>query len=85
MVLFLFPCRIPGWESAARQAVVQAPVTAARIDVLRGAGPGILFEDSSAVPWFIDRPVVWSPADAVVRHRITELLDLPEAELEAKP
>jgi len=84
-ILFLFPCRIPGWESAAGDAVGLEVKTAAQIDALRRAPAGVLFVDSSAVPWFIDRPVVWSPADVEVRHRICEILGEPEANPEDTP
>jgi hypothetical protein len=85
VVVFLFPCRLPGWDSAAEEAVRLAPRTAQQIDMSRLAGPGVLFSESSAVPWFIDRPVVWSPADAKTKARICELLGLPAAEPGGSP
>lgn len=79
-VVFFFPCRIPGWNYAASEAVQLEPRTAQQIEDLREAPDGVLFVDNSAVPWFIDRPVVWTPAEPETRGRICELLGRPEAQ-----
>jgi hypothetical protein len=79
VVVLLFPCHLPGWESAATEAVSSGPKTAKQIDLTGLAPPGVLFVDYSAVPWFIDRPVVWSPTQEDTRTRILEFLDQPEA------
>ncbi len=77
--VFILPCRIPGWNFAASEAVQLASRTEQQIDDLQGAGDGVLFVDNSAVPWYIDRPVVWSPTRTETRQRICELLGQPEA------
>ncbi len=79
VVVFLFPCRLPGWEYAAKEAVGRAARIERQVELTRGMSPGVLFVDNSAVPWFIDRPVVWSPTEKVSRTRICEFLDQPEA------
>jgi len=79
VLVLLFPCRLPGWEYAAKEAVNFAPRTERQIEISRRAAPGVLFVDNSAVPWFIDRPVVWSPTQKVTRTRICDFLDQPEA------
>ncbi len=79
LVAFLFPCRLPGWEYAASEAVGRAPRNEQIIDFSRQAPPGVLFVDFSTVPWFIDRPVVWSPTQRATRKKICDLLDQPEA------
>ncbi len=79
VVVLLFPCHLPGWEYAAKEAVSLAPRTEKQIDFTRQAPPGVLFVDNSAVPWFIDRPVVWSPTQKATRARICDFLDQPEA------
>jgi hypothetical protein len=79
VIVFLFPCRLPGWEFAAKEAVSLAARTERQIESTRRTPPGVLFVDTSAVPWFIDRPVVWSPTEKSTRKRICELLGQPEA------
>jgi len=79
VVVLLFPCHLPGWEFAAREAVSRAPKTEKIIDFTRLTPPGVLFTDFSTVPWFIDRPVVWSPTQKETRTRICDFLDQPEA------
>jgi len=79
VIVFLFPCRLPGWEFAADEAVSFAARTERQIESTRRTPPGVLFVDTSAVPWFIDRPVVWSPTEKSTRKRICELLGQPEA------
>ena len=77
--VFLFPCRLPGWEFAAKEAVHSTARIEQRIEFTRRTPPGVLFVDNSAVPWFIDRPAVWSPTQKTTRNRICEFLDQPEA------
>ncbi len=79
VIVLLFPCRLPGWEYAATDAVGRAPRIEKIIDFTRLTPPGVLFSDYSAIPWFIDRPVVWSPTQKATRKRICEFLDQPEA------
>ncbi len=79
VVILLFPCHLPGWEFAAKEAVSRAPQTENQVEITRQAPPGVLFVDYSAVPWFIDRPVVWSPTQEATRKRICDFLDQPEA------
>jgi hypothetical protein len=35
--------------------------------------------DNSAVPWFCDRPIVWSPTAKETKVRICQYLGMPEA------
>jgi hypothetical protein len=79
VIVFLFPCSLPGWEFAAGEAVSFAARTERQIESTRRTPPGILFVDTSAVPWFIDRPVVWSPTEKSTRKRICEFMGQPEA------
>jgi len=79
VVVLLFPCHLSGWKYAAKEAVSRAPRTQRQIEITRMAPPGILFVDNSAVPWFIDRPVVWSPTQEATRARICDFLNQPEA------
>ncbi len=74
VAVLVFPCRLPGWESAAAQAARLQPAVTAEIDRIRAAGPGVVFTDYSAVPWFADRPAVWSPRDAATRLAIRKSL-----------
>jgi len=78
VVAVLFPCQLPGWDSAASEAISSSPVIEEQVDTARMAPAGILFVDYSAVPWFIDRPVVWSPSQEATRKRICEFLDQTE-------
>jgi hypothetical protein len=75
---FIFPCRIPGWNFAAREAVNLVPVTRLQVESMQDAPAGVLFVDNAAVPWFIDRPVVWAPIQPETRRRICEFLGQPE-------
>jgi hypothetical protein len=75
----LFPCRTPGWNYAAAEAAQLAPRTAQQVDELMDAPDGVLFVDNSAVPWYIDRSVVWAPTRQDTRDRICEFLGQPEA------
>jgi len=75
----VFPCRLPGWETAARDAVRLQPAVQQEAFRLREMGPGIAFTEYSAAPWLADRPAVWTPADETVRERIVDLLT-PDAE-----
>ncbi len=77
--VYLFPCRLPGWEFAAEEAVHFAARIEQQIEFTRRAPPGVLFVDNSSVPWFSDRPVVWSPTQKTTRTRICEFLGQPEA------
>ena len=79
VVVLLFPCHLPGWDSAAAEAVGRAPRNEKIIDFSRQTPPGVLFADFSTVPWFIDRPVVWSPTQKATRALICDFLDQPEA------
>jgi len=79
VVVLLFPCRVPGWDSAAAEAINRTEQTVQQVAGTREAPAGILFVDNSAVPWFIDRPIVWSPTKTSARARICELLGQPEA------
>ena len=77
--VFLFPCRLPGWEFAATEAVHRIAGIEQQIESTNRTPPGVLFVDNSVVPWFIDRPVVWSPTEKATRKRICDFLDQPEA------
>ncbi len=79
VIVLLFPCRLPGWEFAAGEAISFAARTERQIESTRRTPPGVLFVDTSVVPWFIDRPVVWSPTEKSTRKRICEFLGQPEA------
>ncbi|MEN8005988.1 MAG: hypothetical protein ABFS42_03195 [Candidatus Krumholzibacteriota bacterium] len=79
VLVLLFPCRLPGWEYAAKEAVSRAPKIEEQIDFARRTTDGVLFVDNSAVPWFIDRPVVWSPTQKAARGRICDWLGQPVA------
>jgi hypothetical protein len=79
VVVFLLPCRLPGWESAATEAVGLVAKTELQIESAGQAPDGVLFVDNSAVPWFLDRPAVWAPAKEADRARICEFLGQPEA------
>jgi hypothetical protein len=79
LVVHFFPCRLPGWDFAAAEAENLVAPTAAQIEAARQAPDGVLFVDNSAVPWFCDRPIVWSPTQEPTRARICELLGQPEA------
>ncbi len=70
----VFPCHLPGWESEAADAARLQPAVAAEIARVQEAGPGVIFTDYSAVPWFADRPVVWAPPDPAVRKEISSML-----------
>jgi len=78
VMVLLFPCHLPGWDSAATEAVNRAPAVEEQVDTARVAPPGVLFVEYSAVPWFIDRPVVWTPTQEATRKRICEFLDQAE-------
>ena len=73
-IVSAFPCRLPGWSTAAEMARAETGTTATRIEQARQAPPGVLFSATSAVPWYADRPVVWAPLDNQVRSRILVLL-----------
>lgn len=79
LVVHLFPCRLPGWDFAAAEARDLVTQTEAQIQAARQAPAGVLFVDNSAVPWFCDRPIVWSPTEETARARICELLGQTEA------
>ena len=75
---FLFPSRIPGWNYAAGEAVQLVTLTRLQVESLQDAPDGVLFVDNAAVPWFLDRAVVWAPTQAESRQRICDLLGKPE-------
>ena len=64
----------PGWELARHQARRQAESLPARTAAFSALSADRLFVDSSAVPWYADRPAVWTPDDPEVSHRIRGLL-----------
>lgn len=70
----VFPCRLPGWEAAARDAVRLQPAVQQEAVRLREMGPQVAFTEYSAAPWLADRPAVWTPADDAVQSRIVEML-----------
>ncbi len=74
VAVLVFPCRLPGWEAAAAQAARLQPTVTTEIERARAAGPGVVFTDYSAVPWFADRPAVWSPRDGATRLAIRRIL-----------
>ena len=73
-IVLVKPCRTPGWDAAAQDATRLVIATEQAVTNAKEAPPGVLFVASSAVPWFIDRPVVWAPLDDSTRVRIRELL-----------
>ena len=73
-VTMLFPCRLPGWETAAADAARLRPAVETATAEVRTAPPGVVFVEYSAVPWFADRPGVWSPLDQEVAGRISGML-----------
>lgn len=72
-----FPCRLPGWEGAADDAAALAPLVRQESAAARKAPAGVMFVQYAAVPWFADRPGVWSPLDAEVASTIAARLENP--------
>ncbi len=66
----VFPCRLPGWESAARNAEQLQEQVRLETSRLRRAPPGVAFTPYAAATWYADRAAVWDPMDARVRQRI---------------
>jgi len=66
----LFPCRLPGWESAARDAAHLQDSIRAETRALKEAPESVAFTPFAAAPWFADRAAVWEPMDTRVRERI---------------
>jgi hypothetical protein len=60
----LMPARLPGWEQAARQAVVAHQERPWERDAWSFKDGEIYFFDDAAGPWFLDRPGVWRSAAA---------------------
>ena len=61
--IFAFPCKLPGWNHAAAEAVKLRAATAQKVAAANAAPPGPLFVDDGAVTWFADRPGVWWPLE----------------------
>ncbi len=70
----VFPCHLPGWESAAADAARRQPEISQAASTFKNAPADVFFVDDSAVPWLADRPGVWTPADAATRTEITDML-----------
>lgn len=84
-LVLIFPCRLPGWQTAAAEAVAQVRPTIEAIERNRNSSADILFVTRSAIPWFIDRPVIWNPEDEVTRDRIRVLLGKGRITPQEKP
>jgi len=74
LMVLISPCRLPGWEGAAREAVEAVPRTAEQAARFRERTNPVLFVPHGAIPWHIDRPTVWNPGDEDVREEILTLL-----------
>jgi hypothetical protein len=74
ILVFLWPCQLPEWKNAAKVAHDQQSMVKQRIASVRASRKPILFEETSAVPWYVNQPAVWSPADEKIRNKITEIL-----------
>ncbi|MFO7654847.1 MAG: hypothetical protein R6X25_13680, partial [Candidatus Krumholzibacteriia bacterium] len=89
VVLLLVPPRLPGWETAAREATRLAPAVAAAVDRTSALPPGPVFTDNAAVLWWTGRAGVWSPEDPAVEQKLRELVpglaDAPRASLAGGP
>jgi hypothetical protein len=72
---------LPGWNFSAEQARKQSHLLEAKIQGLRQNTDSVPFVESSAAPWYADRPAVWAPLDDSVRETIRKLLspDTPES------
>ncbi|MFH2051181.1 MAG: hypothetical protein ABIK96_01830 [bacterium] len=77
ILAFLLPCPLPGWESAAADAARRQTLVAAAVEEARSPRQGVLFFEYSAVPWYADRPGVWSPLNTEVRQIILDTTFLP--------
>ncbi len=65
---------LPGWEFAAEQARAQIGDLAGKTQSLLQDPAPVPFVDSSAAPWYANRPAVWDPGDEKVRIRIRKYL-----------
>ncbi len=74
LIVFLMPYHLPGWVYAKRYAEREVPEISQRIAWVEAHPTEVLFDETSAVPWFVNRPAVWSPANTEIRNRIKAML-----------
>jgi len=74
VVVLLFPCQLPGWQNAVQEAKNQESMVAQKVSRVLANPETVLFDETSAVPWFVNQPAVWSPANEEIRNRIKEML-----------
>jgi len=74
IIVLFWPCRIPDWQNAARMARTQQTTVKQRITWVKTHRQDVLFDQTSAVPWFVNQPAVWSPGNEEIRNKIVEIL-----------
>ncbi len=68
---------LPGWEFAAQQALQQNSNLEGKINRLKKDPAAVPFVNTSAAPWYADRPAVWDPNNEDIRIIIRESISQP--------